>query len=457
MRAASTPAGERRMNARRLETARAASSTVVIVVVGAVLGGCGEPASESGWATLRDTLRSGVPRVTNIPPAEASPTWTLVEELRVGTVEGGGPDAFAYLKGLVALDGGGFAVLESQAQELRVFGPDGTHVATHGRKGEGPGEFADANGLMLDGRGRLWVPDTRNGRMSVFDPREGFVESFPFTDANFHWIWNGAMVGGDRIYRPWRSGSGRRLHVYDLAMARVDSLPLPGDRPEDEAYDPSSQPGAFYQETGGGYMMYSIPFYPGEVRHIDARGAFWSTAGGTPEYRITRWRPGGDTTLLVETRRPPVPVPTVERDSVIDAMRQMTSAMGVGEWDWSRVPTTKPAVEAIFASAEGNLWVRIPSHGGGVLFDVYSGDGAYLGTARLGFGLALFEQVPPVVQGDLIWLIATDDLDVPYVIRARITPGNGDTLQSLDRAKPQPSRARETVPATALAPVAAGG
>ena len=403
---------------------RAASSTILIVTACVALGGCGEPASESGWTTVRDTLPSGVLRVTNIPPAEASPTWTLVEELRVGTVEGAGPDAFAYLKGLVALDGGGFAVLESQAQELRVFGPDGTHVATHGRKGEGPGEFADANGLMLGARGRLWVPDTRNGRMSVFDPEEGFVESFPFTDANFHWIWNGAMVGGGRIYRPWMSGNLRRLHVYDLTMARIDSLPLPSDRPEDELYDPSSRPGAFYQETGGGYMMYSIPFYPGEVRHIDPRGDFWSTWNGDPQYRIKRWRPGGDTTLLVETRRPPVPVPTAERDSVIDGMRQITSAMGVGEWDWSRVPTTKPAVEAIFTSAEGNLWVRTPSAAEGVLFDVYSADGAVLGTARLAPGPALLDQVPPVVRGDLIWLIVTDDLDVPYVVRARITPRN---------------------------------
>lgn len=394
----------------------------LLAVAWVALAGCGDTAPQPDWTTARETLPSGTVRVTNVPSADVSPTWTLVEELRVGTVEGAGPDAFGRLKGLVVLDNGNFAVLEAQAQELRVFGPDGAHVATHGRKGEGPGEFANATGLMLDPEGRIWVPDTRNGRMSVFDPEDGFVESFPFADANFNATWNGAMVDGNRIYRPWRSGNRRRLHVYDLTMTRLDSLPLPSDVPEDEEWDPASQPGAFYQEMGGGYMAYGIPFYPTEIRYIDPRGAFWSTRGGDPQYRIKRWRPGGDTTLLVETRRPPVPVPAVERDSVIDMMKQMVSNMGVGEWDWSRVPTVSPAVEDIFESAEGNLWVRTPSGGEGTLFDVYSGDGAYVGTASLGPGLNLFEQIAPIVRGDQVWLIVTDELDVPYVIRAQIAP-----------------------------------
>ena len=409
----------------------------LLAVTWVILAGCGGTAPDPDWSTVRDTLPSGTIRVTNVPRADVSPTWTLVEELRVGTVEGAGPDAFAYLKGLVVLEDGRFAVLDSQVQELRVFSPDGAHIATHGGNGEGPGEFANANGLMLDPGGRIWVPDTRNGRMSVFDPEEGFVESFPFADANINWIWNGAIVGGVRIYRPWNGGNRRLVRVYDLTMTPVDSLPLQNIGPEDEEYDPASRPGAFYQETDGGYMMYGIPFYPAEVRYIDPRGDFWSTREGDPAYRIKRWRPGGDTTLLLETRRPAVAVPTAERDSVVDVMREMTSAMGAAEWDWSRVPTVKPAVEAMFQSAEGNLWIRTPSAGEGTLFDVYSGDGEYLGSASpgpgFGPGLSLFDRVAPVVSGDLIWLIVTDELDVPYVVRARIAPAADTSFRTPPR------------------------
>ena len=392
--------------------------TTLVAVAWGALAGCGDAASRSNWTTVRDTLPSGAVRVTNIPAANVTPMWTLVEELRVGSLEGAGPDGFAYLKGLVVLDGGAFAVLDSEVQELRVFGPDGAHIATHGRQGQGPGEFLNANGLMLGPNGRIWVPDTQNGRMSVFDPEDGFIESFPFDDGNYHSMWNGAMVDGSRIYRPWLGRNREQIRVYDLTMTRIDSLPLSADRPRDEEYDPARQPGAFYQETDGGYMMWSIPFFAAEVRYIDARGALWSTRAGDPEYRIARRDPGGDTTLLVETRRPAVPVPAAERDSVIDEMREN---MGVGgQWDWSRIPNVKPAVEAIFQSAEGNLWVRTPSGGEGALFDVYSGDGAYLGTAGLEPGLDLFDRVAPVVRGDTVWLIATDELDVQYVVRGRI-------------------------------------
>ena len=279
-------------------------SWTLLVVAWVALVGCGDTGSRSNWTTLRDTLPSGTVHVTNIPAANVSPTWTLVEELRVGSLDGTGPDAFAYLKGLVALDGGGFAVLDSQVQELRVFGPDGAHVATHGGKGRGPGEFVDANGLMLGSNGRLWVPDARNGRMSVFDPVDGFIEAFPFAAGYYGWAWNGTMVDGNRIHRPWWSGGNReQIRVYDLTMTLVDSLPLPSDQPEDEAYDPRSQPGLFYVEVGNGYSLYRIPFFAGEVRHIDSRGHVWSTRDGDPEYRLARWEPGGDTSLLVETRR----------------------------------------------------------------------------------------------------------------------------------------------------------
>jgi len=399
------------------------TKTILVAVAWVALAGCGDSEDRSDWTTLRDTLPSGTVHVTNIPAADAPPTWTLVEELRVGTLEGTGPDAFAYLKGLVALEGGGFAVLDSQIQELRVFGPDGAHVATHGGKGQGPGEFADANGLMLGPNGRIWVPDGRNGRMSVFDPEDGFIESFPFDDGNYGWVWNGAMVEGSRIYRPWSGGNRQVIRVYDLTMTLVDSIPLPSDEPEDEEFDPESQPGAFYQELDGGYMIYGIPFFASEVTHLDSRGTAWSTRDGDPEYRLSRWEPGVDTTLVVETRRPAVPVPEVERDSVIAELRQMLTDRGVSsQWDWSRIPYVKPAVEAIFQSAEGNLWVRTPSADGGVLFDVYSEDGSRLGTASLGAGLSLWDQVAPAVRGDSAWLIVTDEFDVNYVVRVRISP-----------------------------------
>ena len=43
----------------------------------------------------------------------------------------------------------------------------------------------------------------------------------------------------------------------------------------------------------------------------------------------------------------------------------------------------------------------------------------------LGRGLNLFDRVAPVVRGDVVWLIVTDEFDVNYVVRARMTPADG--------------------------------
>lgn len=129
----------------------------------------------------------------------------LAEELRIGSLDGTGPDAFGYLKGRVPPQDGGFDLLDSQVRgTARFFGPYGAHVPTYGGKRQGPGEFVATKGLMLGPNGRRWVPDARNRRMSVFDPEVGFTEALPFVGGNYYgWAWSGAAdrgMGGP-VYR----------------------------------------------------------------------------------------------------------------------------------------------------------------------------------------------------------------------------------------------------------------
>lgn len=406
-------------------TNRAAAAIATPFLVGflAASSACDSSSPGSSWSTVRETLPSGAVLVTNTPPAEPSPTLTLAEDLRVGSLEGGGPESFAALKGLLALPGGGFAVLESQAQEIRVFGADGAHVATHGRRGEGPGEFVDATGLMLDPQGRIWAADPRGGRMSVFDPAGGFVESFPYQYMVRGFIWSGTMTDQGHILKPSMSRQDYRpmLRVFDLTMTQIDSVLFAEE--EGVATDPQDSPGAFYYETPGGrYGLRSIPFYPGGAGHTDRSGDTW--AGQTTDlgYRLQRHAPGGDTTLIVVTERSSVPVTQAERDSVIAQVREGLRASGVTtEMDWSRIPDVKPALESIFTSAEGNVWVAIPNLSGGTDYDVLSSDGSYVGTVTAG-SLDVYSPLPPVVVGDAFLAVVTDELDVHYVVRGRIAP-----------------------------------
>ncbi len=374
---------------------------------------CSDSGPANDWTVVRDTLPSGVERVVNTPPSRTAPTWTLVEEIRVGTVEAGRPESFGEIKGLVGLEDGGFAVLESQALEIRVFAADGSHVATHGQRGEGPGEFVGANGLMLDPSGRIWAPDSYAARMSVFDPRDGFVESFPFTSFVRGWVWTGAMTADGRILKH----SSTTMRVFDSTMTELPSLALP---PAAEGLG-DEDPSIFLVESEGGWEVRQVPFYPGGASAFDPSGAMWSAPFGDPSHRVHKWMPGGDTTLVVETRRPPLPVTAAERDSVIAEVRDWLRERGVDtEADWSRIPNVKPAVLDLVTSAEGNLWVRTPSPAGGITYDVLAPDGAYLGSTAPAALETVF-WLSPAIRGDHYWTVVFDELDVPYVVRAKIT------------------------------------
>ncbi len=400
-------------DSRHVAPIRAGGSTLGLTVCWAALAGCGDSQPSTDWQTVRSELPNGATHVVHTAGASSAPTWVLVEEMRVGTREGTGPGAFTQLRGLAVLDHGGFVVLDAQSQELRVFGPDGAHIATHGGRGQGPGEFVEANGIMLGPEGRLWVPDPRNGRISVFDPEGGFVESHSFQPQGWEWIWSGRMIDETHIYAPVFSPE-KRFHIYDLTMTLVDSLP-PAER---EEYDMQNEPSSFYLDLGDdGFMTFPVPFFPFLVDFLDSRGSIWEKGLGDPRYRIVRRERSGDTTLVLETRRAPVPVPDAERDSEIDRIRERAGT----ELDWSRISTVKPAVESIFQSDEGNLWIQIPAADGGVLFDIYSAEGDYAGTASLGPDLSRW-QAGPVVRGDRVWMTVQDDLGVSYVARGRLAP-----------------------------------
>lgn len=387
---------------------------------------CGEPGGPAEWTVDVDTLADGTIHVTNTPPdAEASPTWRLEEELRIGAVEGAGAETFGAIKGIAALEDRRVAVLDAQAREIRIFGPEGTHQATYGGQGEGPGELMEGYGLMRGPEGRLWVPDEATNRMSVYHPDSGFVASWNFNILSNAYIWRGIMTEEGRVWKPSIAMDGTGdpvLRVYGPGMTPVDTVPL-GERPE---YDREDPPWSFYWEAPGGMPRgyHTVPWYPRPKTALDPGAVVWSTDRGNPDYRIKRWEPGGDTTLVIETRRAPVPVTQSERDSAIDEIREYLQEHGAGlDQDWSKIPEVKPAVRYMLVAEDGKLWVRVSAPGSRAVYDVYHRDGRWAGTATA-------EADPhggpaPLVRGDRMWAVVDDDLGVQYVVRFAIVRDEG--------------------------------
>jgi uncharacterized protein (TIGR03663 family) len=68
-------------------------------------------------------------------------------------------------KGLAVGPDGRLFVAEARANRVTVFNPDGSFAASWGRGGTGPGEFAEPWGIAVSPRGEVFVADTWNHRV----------------------------------------------------------------------------------------------------------------------------------------------------------------------------------------------------------------------------------------------------------------------------------------------------
>jgi len=78
---------------------------------------------------------------------------------------GAGPGEFAEPRGLASDARGNLYVADTKNSRVQVFDGNGQFVRQFGGKGKDPGQFNEPCGLAVDAVGDLWVADTWNGRI----------------------------------------------------------------------------------------------------------------------------------------------------------------------------------------------------------------------------------------------------------------------------------------------------
>ena len=104
---------------------------------------------------------------------DPKPIWTLRENLVIGGA-GAQADMFSQIAGVQVDDQGRIYVLDSQDCLIRVFDAAGNLTRSFGRKGKGPGEFEYPMGMSVSGQ-TLSVFDMGNRRISRFGLDGGSV------------------------------------------------------------------------------------------------------------------------------------------------------------------------------------------------------------------------------------------------------------------------------------------
>merc|ERR1711909_222003 len=94
---------------------------------------------------------------------------------------------FKFPRG-VAVDEGGFIfVADSGNNRIQIFNPDGTFLRAFGRWGQSDGEFKGLEGIAVNSKGNILVADRENHRIKIFQEITEFkfskrIKEFRFSE-----------------------------------------------------------------------------------------------------------------------------------------------------------------------------------------------------------------------------------------------------------------------------------
>lgn len=447
---------------------RLVSATALVTLALAACGGDDSDAAATGamtgaagdatvvaplpWRTVTDTVADTVV-VRTVGVTDSAAALRLVEELRIGELEGAEEYSFVDVNFVLPAPGNGVYVWDRGLVALRQYDSSGTFVRRIGRQGGGPGEYRSANGIVQLPDGRLVLWDPGNARMNVYDSTGGVLESWRYQSTlGITMPWGLLTDTAGNVYarhhfRP--AGVGRRtLMLSDLpAGYRVLG---PDGVLHDSVLPPPQLPRATQIATpieGGGGIEAAVPFAPQPAWTVSRFG--YVVTGVGDRYSITLQRLGRP--LRIERDLEPVPVDPDEKANAREiATAEMRQVNPSWRWDGPPIPDVKPLFSDVRPAGDGRLWVQREVHGepmepeetsspgplippreGSVgrsripsrrwrepiVFDVFASDGHFLGTVTVPERARVLH-----MRGDHVWGVELDEVDVPQVVRWRIAP-----------------------------------
>jgi len=415
---------------RRLEAVTAALGAALVV-------GCADddPARFLAEPTVRD---SATIRIVEYGPdaLAAVERWTLsprgldiggARSLADGSAEGRAHE-FTRVLGAATLPGDTTVVVDAGAGELRYFAPDGRHVRTAGRPGDGPGEFGFLLSAFLLAPDTIAAWDVRSQRITLVDGTGHVAGEISIGSA--------ARARGLTFLTrlPGGDWAGRTRNLWYLSAEALpqstirDSVAYVrvaagGDRAEIVASMPNSVLDVRPRTIGGRTQRLAFPRLFSPNAHVEG-GAGRVVTGISDRFELTVHATNGRRTLL-RADPEPRPVTPAHVEAEIQAMRERLRGRPADEIDRELTALREtpamdrfPAFDRVRVGRDGSVWVRRYGAPGDEVAEwvIFGPDGQL--RARL--PLPAETDVLEASLADVL-LLQRDELDVERVSRRRLS------------------------------------
>ena len=391
--------------------------------------------------------------------AAAADGISLVEELRVGGLDGPEELTFGYIYALAPTGDGGFYAYDGQIPVIRRYDAQGNHLGDVGRGGEGPGEYRQITAMKVLDDGRLATWDPANKRVSLYGEDGTFLESWrmdALVGAFDGFVFgpgvpgaatgegsavgtsgsDGAPGGTAPLAYGWAAVPGAGfIETADGLRANWVAVDADGETEVIHPLPPEDSEGPRYVLSGrGGYYR---PFTVMTLHTLGPDGSYYEVRND--EYRIRHLHPDGTETFITrdEPRIELTPDETREWTARSESMLQRPQAPPREQL--FPIPDTKPYIRHITTDADGRLWVSryteavyvpyteeeaaeraeqgLPSYNwrDHLRWDVFAPDDRYLGSVTFPFRTTL-----AYAEGDEVWGIQAGPYREDYVVRFRM-------------------------------------
>jgi len=378
------------------------------------LPACKKEAAEPKVETI-----DGVTYIHN-PAAPLHPTKAVIfEEELIYKEKGESGEIRLFKPGRFTVDAQDNVYIEDDSDmAVKVFDAQGRYLRTIGRKGDGPGEFAQIADLAILPNSSLMVTDFEARRTSFFSPAGQFLSSFPWNKfySRVYLVTDSSCTVNENVYS--EKGNERELWVKTIDFKGEDIL----------SFGKFMFPESKTLRQGNMTMGTTVPWSPSSVFAGDNKNQ-WLYHSLNDKYLIEVYDRKGRLFRKIDRPYELVPVTDEDINQIKSRYADRPDSPFAKLIKEMEIPKVKTVTERMLVDSEGNLWVETneekkKQEGGGKekkveenpvkAYDIFSPDGFY--------ETRVWTDIRPILfaNGKMYRLVEDEETGLPQLKRYRV-------------------------------------